>query len=82
MLFVADSAKEKISEIRSNQAMDENFFIRVFNRAGGQVAELPDLNTEWNAANMPDGIYWWILYERFDGQSPIVFRKGGLKIKR
>ncbi|MFK7934977.1 MAG: HesB/IscA family protein [Saprospiraceae bacterium] len=35
MLFVADSAKEKISEIRSKGTMDENYFIRVSVTSGG-----------------------------------------------
>ena len=35
MLFVADSAKDKISEIRSKQAMDDNYFVRVSVTSGG-----------------------------------------------
>lgn len=35
MLFVADSAKEKITEIKTNQNLDENYFIRVSVVSGG-----------------------------------------------
>lgn len=35
MLFVADSAKEKITEIMSSQKLDENYFIRVSVVSGG-----------------------------------------------
>lgn len=35
MLFVADSAKEKIQEIMSSQNLDENYFIRVSVVSGG-----------------------------------------------
>jgi len=35
MLFVADSAKEKISEIMTQENLDEDFFIRVSVTSGG-----------------------------------------------
>lgn len=35
MLFVADSAKEKIKEIMSSQNLDEHYFIRVSVVSGG-----------------------------------------------
>lgn len=35
MLFVADSAKAKITEIKSSQNLDENYFIRVSVVSGG-----------------------------------------------
>ncbi|MGB1121870.1 MAG: HesB/IscA family protein [Saprospiraceae bacterium] len=35
MLFVADSAKAKITEIMSSQNLDENYFIRVSVVSGG-----------------------------------------------
>lgn len=35
MLFVADSAKEKIAEIRQNGTITEDFFIRVSVTSGG-----------------------------------------------
>jgi iron-sulfur cluster assembly protein len=35
MLFVADSAKTKIQEIRQNQKMGEDYFIRVSVTSGG-----------------------------------------------
>jgi iron-sulfur cluster assembly protein len=35
MLFVADSAKEKISEIMSRGEIDENYFVRVSVTSGG-----------------------------------------------
>ncbi len=35
MLFVADSAKERISEIREAQGMDAGYFIRVSVTSGG-----------------------------------------------
>ncbi|MFK7946167.1 MAG: HesB/IscA family protein [Saprospiraceae bacterium] len=35
MLFVADSAKEKITEIMTSQKLDENYFIRVSVVSGG-----------------------------------------------
>ena len=35
MLFVADSAKEKITEIKTSQDLDENYFIRVSVVSGG-----------------------------------------------
>jgi iron-sulfur cluster assembly protein len=35
MLFVADSAKEKIQEVMASQNLDENYFIRVSVVSGG-----------------------------------------------
>lgn len=35
MVFVADSAKEKIGEIKSTQSMDKDFFVRVSVTSGG-----------------------------------------------
>lgn len=35
MLFVADSAKEKITQIKTTQNLDENYFIRVSVVSGG-----------------------------------------------
>lgn len=35
MLFVADSAKRKLNEIRSAKDMDENYFVRVTITSGG-----------------------------------------------
>ena len=35
MLFVADSAKDKISEIRSSEKLGEDFFVRVSVTSGG-----------------------------------------------
>ncbi len=35
MLFVADSAKDKISEIRSSGGIDKDFFVRVSVTSGG-----------------------------------------------
>ena len=35
MLFVADSAKDKINEIRSTEKLDEEFFVRVSVTSGG-----------------------------------------------
>jgi iron-sulfur cluster assembly protein len=35
MLFVADSAKEKITEIKTSQNLDEDYFIRVSVVSGG-----------------------------------------------
>ncbi|MEL7021200.1 MAG: iron-sulfur cluster assembly accessory protein, partial [Bacteroidota bacterium] len=35
MLFVADSAKEKIAEIRQQESMTEDYFIRVSVTSGG-----------------------------------------------
>jgi len=35
MLFVADSAKEKIDELRGNSSIGEDFFIRVSVTSGG-----------------------------------------------
>lgn len=35
MIFVADSAKEKIEEIRQSEAIGEDFFIRVSVTSGG-----------------------------------------------
>lgn len=35
MLFVADSAREKISEIRTQENLDDDFFIRVSVTSGG-----------------------------------------------
>jgi iron-sulfur cluster assembly protein len=35
MIFVADSAKVKISEIRQQEQMDEKFFVRVSVTSGG-----------------------------------------------
>lgn len=35
MLYVADSAKEKIAEIKSSEGIDEDFFVRVSVTSGG-----------------------------------------------
>ncbi len=35
MLFVADSAKEQISEIKSTEKLEEDFFVRVSVTSGG-----------------------------------------------
>ncbi len=35
MLFVADSAKEKIAELRKDSSLDDDFFIRVSVTSGG-----------------------------------------------
>ncbi|MCB0643875.1 MAG: iron-sulfur cluster assembly accessory protein [Phaeodactylibacter sp.] len=35
MLFVADSAKEKITEIKTTESLDEDYFIRVSVTSGG-----------------------------------------------
>ena len=35
MLFVADSAKEKIQELKGSEALDESYFVRVSVTSGG-----------------------------------------------
>ena len=35
MVFVADSAKEKIQEIKSNEGLDDSYFVRVSVTSGG-----------------------------------------------
>lgn len=60
----------------------EDYYVKVFNRSGGQVAEISPLTTTWGAHDLADGTYWWQMYEVFPGEPNPVILRGGLKIKR
>ena len=52
--------------------------LRLYNRAGGEVARIHPLHPDWNGENLPDGVYWWALHEY---RGPAI-QSGGLTIRR
>ena len=66
--------------VQWNQRINPNdYFIEVYNRSGGLVYTLEELDVIWYANGLPHGIYWWVLKKRENNR---VVDKGGLKIIR
>jgi gliding motility-associated-like protein len=60
-----------------------DYYIEVYNRAGGLVKTLADLNERWEGTSdsgqpLGDGVYWWLLKKRAGG----IEQGGGLTIRR
>jgi gliding motility-associated-like protein len=73
-----DGANDKW-EIRFDAALTaSDYYIDVYNRAGGRVKTLSSLDETWMGDNHPDGVYWWMLYRKGGG----VLKSGGLTIRR
>jgi gliding motility-associated-like protein len=73
------NGKNDVWEIRYDSDLQANdYYIEVFNRSGGLVRTIEDLDVRWDAGNAPDGVYWWLLKKR-DGT---IERGGGLTIRR
>jgi gliding motility-associated-like protein len=56
----------------------DDYEIRLYNRAGGEVTFIHPLHSGWNGENLLDGVYWWSLRHR-NGN---VTQSGGLTIRR
>jgi gliding motility-associated-like protein len=56
-----------------------DYEIIVYNRSGGQVHEMSELNPYWTGDSAPDGVYWWVLIEKSSNR---ITKSGGLTIKR
>ena len=59
--------------------LDPNdYTIILFNRAGGEVFKMNPIHPNFTGNNLPDGVYWWVLY----GPDGASVDAGGLTIRR
>lgn len=66
-------------EIRyDSDLISTDYRIEVYNRSGGLVHTVMNLDERWDGGGNPDGVYWWIL-RHIDGT---VESQGGLTIRR
>lgn len=66
-------------EIRYDGSVEPtDYYIELYNRAGGKVYTVERLNEEWFGGSNGDGVYWWMLYARSGG----IIQSGGLTIRR
>lgn len=66
-------------EIRYDAALTAtDYYIEVYNRSGGKVYTVKDLDEEWYGDKLGDGVYWWMMYARTGG----ILQSGGLTIRR
>lgn len=55
-----------------------DYKIVLFNRSGGEVFRMSPIHPNFTGANLPDGVYWWVLY----GPDNASQGAGGLTIRR
>lgn len=61
-------------QLRGDQDVND-FRLDLYNDFGGLVKEMNPIEVDWDGDNLPDGVYWWILYKR-----NVLYLKGGLTI--
>jgi gliding motility-associated-like protein len=73
-----DDGKNDRWLIQWNQdVIPSNYKMFIFNRSGGQVEKFEYLRDDWDGGSLPDGVYWWRLYE---GNEELF--KGAVTIRR
>ncbi len=66
-------------EIWGNSEVDlRDYHIDVFNQSMGRVYTVKDLGRGWDGADVPGGVYWWLLKD----QAGTVVQSGGLTIRK
>ena len=55
-----------------------DYTIYIYNRTGGLVKTMEELNNTWDGENLPDGVYWYLIN---DAAGEFV-KAGGLTIRR
>ena len=63
----------------SSDVNPSDYDILVYNRQGGQVFYMPELNSDWNGGSLPDGVYWYNVRSKLTNQT---VQKGGVTIRR
>ncbi|MBL0019867.1 MAG: gliding motility-associated C-terminal domain-containing protein, partial [Bacteroidetes bacterium] len=61
----------------NNNIDPNNYTMLLYNRSGGQVERFDHLRDDWDGGSLPDGVYWWYLY-----QGHALFMKGAVTIRR
>lgn len=76
--------KNDVWEVRYDSKLTAtDYYIEVYNRSGGLVKVVPDLDTRWDGLSTSgqpcgDGVYWWLLKNR----AGEIQQGGGLTIRR
>ncbi|MCB9233213.1 MAG: gliding motility-associated C-terminal domain-containing protein [Bacteroidia bacterium] len=67
-------------QIQLEEGLDPNdYYVEVFNRSGGRVHQMPSIVSTWGGEGLPDGVYWYIIYDKKTNKDAF---HGGLTIRR